>query len=286
MDEIVRQFEPTRAVEEIRIGEIAGQRRIVVPQARTEKQGRLALDREHETGEMPGVPIVDAQGAAESRAHAALAVEHPKALAVFEHERPNVLERRRCGDSERLALAGTGGADGAFLFFCNVLHDPSQTSRNPSPAPCASARGVVERAYATDHGACRAERRRNGGLIMATQPNGGEDALDRTNPEWALARRGGWQDRCCYRCRSRPRASQVNQIRRPGLQTAASTKSDGDLWPFRRSAPHSMADLALNGFAHATIGAIILHADALRPRRKADCAARCARTYHSSARAK
>ena len=141
MDEIVRQFELALSVVKVRIGEVAGQRRIVVPQDRAQEQRGVAVDRQRETGEMPRVLVIDALGAAGRRAHVAAAVEHPEPVAVLEHEPADVLQRRGGGDGELLVVLGIavvrdGGAFGL------VLHGPLKGWWNEARRPAPEERSV------------------------------------------------------------------------------------------------------------------------------------------------
>ena len=83
MQRIARQYDAP-LVENVGIGEIGGQRKIVVSNARAEQQRLHSVDQQFESREIAGVVIEQAVGAAGGRPHIAVAVEDGESIGVLE----------------------------------------------------------------------------------------------------------------------------------------------------------------------------------------------------------
>ena len=93
MDGVLRQTQAPGCVEEIGIGQVGGQERVVVLDDRAEQQRPAAVDQELQAGEVARVLVVDALGAALCGHNVAVVIEYAERVAVLE-----VRGRRTCSD--------------------------------------------------------------------------------------------------------------------------------------------------------------------------------------------
>ena len=64
MNEVVWHIRPAGRLGELRVGEVAGERRVVVAQARAEQERPFAIDHQREIGKVARVPVVETLRAA------------------------------------------------------------------------------------------------------------------------------------------------------------------------------------------------------------------------------
>src|SRR5208337_3375179 len=94
MNEFALDFQVVRILEQVRIGQIAGERGVVVAQSRAQQHGPRALHRHDEIRKMARVPVIEALGAPQGGNCVAVVVEHAKGVAVLQNKSPHVQKRR------------------------------------------------------------------------------------------------------------------------------------------------------------------------------------------------
>src|SRR5690606_12549450 len=96
VDGRLRQTQAVARVEDVGVGQIGGQGRVVVLDDGAEQQRLPAVDQQLQPGEIAGVPMVDAFGTALGGNDVAVVVEHREGVAVLERARPPILQRSGC----------------------------------------------------------------------------------------------------------------------------------------------------------------------------------------------
>jgi hypothetical protein len=79
----VAEDKPTLVVEEVGIGEVAGERRVVIAQYRRQQHWGLAVDRQAEMREISGIAMKQAFRAVWSRNCIAIVIKDGESIAVL-----------------------------------------------------------------------------------------------------------------------------------------------------------------------------------------------------------
>src|SRR5262249_37760263 len=103
-------------VAEIGIGQIAGERCIVVTNRRGEENGARTVEEDVEMRKMAGVAMIKTVRASRSRKDVAIGIEHGKGIAMLQVARATFLERRRGGDLELLRRRDGRLKPGAYVL--------------------------------------------------------------------------------------------------------------------------------------------------------------------------
>ncbi len=93
VDEVVAEDKPFLVVEEVGIGEIAGERRVVVTQCRRQQHRPLAIDRQVKMREISGIAMKQAFRAAWSGNCVAIVIKGGEGIAVLEGKPPSAAMR-------------------------------------------------------------------------------------------------------------------------------------------------------------------------------------------------
>jgi hypothetical protein len=106
--------------EDLGVGEIDGEHRIIVLHRGAQQQRPPAVEQQLQARQVARVRVVEAVGAGLAAHDVAVAVEHREGVAVLEHARAALEQRRRGGDGElrfvmRLGLLGEGADHDAVL---------------------------------------------------------------------------------------------------------------------------------------------------------------------------
>src|SRR5271170_4847197 len=92
-------------VNQIRVGEVASQRGVIVAQRRTQHDWATVVHCDQEMRQMASVATIDALRSARRRERIALGVEHAKSVVMFEYERPQFRERGGGRNDKRVTFA-------------------------------------------------------------------------------------------------------------------------------------------------------------------------------------
>ena len=83
MDEIVRKPQAPIAVIDVRIGQVACERGIVIAKRRRQQQRPRTLDRQIKVRQMAGIAMEETLGTAMTRQRVAIMIEHGEGVAVL-----------------------------------------------------------------------------------------------------------------------------------------------------------------------------------------------------------
>ena len=100
MQKVVFEDQRSRRVEQILVGEVAGERRVVVAQGGGEQERTLALDREIEAGQVARVAMEQACGAARTGKRVPIVIEDSERVSILKRPRAQLLERSRGRNDE------------------------------------------------------------------------------------------------------------------------------------------------------------------------------------------
>ena len=106
MNEVVLDLQVVRILEQVRIGQVARERRVVVAQSRAKQHGPRALHRHREVRKMARVPVIEALGASRAGNGVAVVVEHAEGVAVLQNKSAHVQKRRGGRYRKRLVQFG------------------------------------------------------------------------------------------------------------------------------------------------------------------------------------
>ena len=141
--EVVLHDDPA-IVNQIRVGEVASQRSVIVPQRRTQHDRAAVVHCDQEMRQMASVTMIDALGSARRRDRIAFGVEHAEGVVMFEDERLQFRERGGGRNGERVSFAGllsrrlSVGDRNALPSFLLNIHGSTRIQEwdttSPSPA--------------------------------------------------------------------------------------------------------------------------------------------------------
>jgi hypothetical protein len=106
MDQVVLQRR-VRSVD-VRIGQIAGQSGVVIPQGRAQQQGSNTVDPKLAPGQIARVPIIKTVRSARTADRVPVMVKHGEHVAMLQGARPALLEGDRRGNLELRLSNGLG----------------------------------------------------------------------------------------------------------------------------------------------------------------------------------
>ena len=141
VDEVMLDVELSGCGKQVRIGEIAGEGRVIVPQARTEPQRTRAIERYGEMRQMAGVEMIDSLHPARTRQRVTVVVEHAEGIAMFQDQGARVLMRSRGGNGEGLGSPVSRRwpdkpfSDGRARASLSCAKCPSSTRIQPTRGP-------------------------------------------------------------------------------------------------------------------------------------------------------
>ena len=92
VDRVLRQLQAARRIEEVGIGQIGGQNRVVVLNDRAEQQRPAVIDQQLQAGKEAHVLVIEALGAALPRHDVVIVVKHAERVAVLQSARPALLQ--------------------------------------------------------------------------------------------------------------------------------------------------------------------------------------------------
>ena len=133
VDRVLRQIEPAGGIEEVGVGQIGGQERVVVRHDRAEQQRPAVIDQQLHAGEEAHVLVVKALGAAFPGHDVAVMIEQAKRVAVLQGARPALLQRRGRRDVE-LHDRGTQWGTGRRRLVGRTHEHPRLDSGQATPS--------------------------------------------------------------------------------------------------------------------------------------------------------
>ncbi len=100
MDEVMLQDEPALAVEEVGIGQVAGERCVVVAQCRRQQHRALPVDRQVEVRKIARIAVEEAFRTSRAGERVAVVIEDGEGIAVLQGAWPPLLQRCGGGNEE------------------------------------------------------------------------------------------------------------------------------------------------------------------------------------------